>query len=59
MKYANEKDVKSWQLKCRFTEDDKEKLLSFCEKYNMNISELTRVAIYKYMSEIESNSKSN
>ena len=59
MKYENENDIKKWQLKCRFTEADKEKFLEFCEKHHMNISDLTRNAIYKYIEEIESNSKSN
>ena len=55
----NEEDIKSWQLKCRFTPAEQETILAFCEKHHFNVSALTRVAIYKYMKDYESNSKSN
>ena len=45
MKYENEQDVKSWQMKCRFTPADKEKILKYCEEHNMNVSDFVRFAV--------------
>lgn len=35
---------KEWQMKCRLTKSEKEKVLEYCEKHNMSISEFVRYA---------------
>lgn len=40
----NEKDVKNLQLKFRVSEQEKEKILAYCEEHNFTISEFLRAA---------------
>ena len=40
----NEKDVKNFQLKFRVSEQEKEKILNYCEEHNFTISEFLRAA---------------
>ena len=37
-------DIKSWQMKCRLTEADKQRVLDYCKEHNMTISEFVRFA---------------
>lgn len=40
-----EKENKTWQLKCRFTPAEKEKIFKYCEEHDMSISDFVRLAI--------------
>lgn len=40
-------EIKTWQLKCRFTPAEKEKILKYCEEHNMSISDFVRFAVSK------------
>lgn len=38
------KEVKDYQMKCRLTQTEKERVLEYCEKHNMSISDFVRYA---------------
>lgn len=38
------KETKTYQVKCRLTPTDKNKITEYCEKHNMNMSEFIRIA---------------
>lgn len=42
---------KTWQMKCRLTPTEKEKILEYCEKHNMTISEFVRFACERIFQE--------
>ena len=52
-----DKEIKSWQMKARFTPTEKEKIFQFCEEHSINLSDLIRVSIYKYMDEVTQKAK--
>lgn len=41
------KEVRDWQMKCRLTQEEKARVLAYCEKHNMSISEFVRFACEK------------
>ena len=45
------KDNKEFQLKARFTADQKQRILEYCEKHNMSVSDFIRFACEKIMEE--------
>ena len=47
------KDNKDYQLKARFTADQKQKILDYCEQYNMTVSEFIRFACEKLFQEVK------
>ena len=47
------KETKDYQMKCRLTQTEKEKIFAFCEKHNMSISEFVRFACEKVFSQEE------
>lgn len=38
---------KTWQMKCRLTPTEKDKIMAYCEEHNMTISEFVRFACEK------------
>lgn len=42
---------KDWQMKCRLTQTEKEKVLAYCEKHHMSISEFVRLACERIIQE--------
>ena len=44
-------EIKDWQMKCRLTQTEKERVLQYCEKHNMTISEFVRFACEKIFQE--------
>lgn len=47
------KETKDYQMKCRLTQAEKEKVFAFCEKHNMSVSEFVRFACEKVFSQEE------
>ena len=45
------KEIKDWQMKCRLTQTEKQKVLDYCEKHDMTISEFIRQACNKIFQE--------
>lgn len=41
------KENKDYQVKCRLTQKDKERILAYCEKHSMTVSEFIRYACEK------------
>ena len=37
-------EIKDWQMKCRLTQTEKQRVLDYCKKHNMTISEFVRFA---------------
>ena len=44
-------ETKDFQLKMRVTKSEKEQILNYCEKHNLNISEFLRLATIKQLKE--------
>ena len=45
------KENKDWQMKCRLTQTEKQRVLDYCEKHGMTISEFVRFACNKIFQE--------
>ena len=39
------KEIKDWQMKCRLSQKEKEKVLEYCEQHDLTISEFVRLAV--------------
>lgn len=42
-------EARTWQLKCRFTPTEKEKIFKYCEEHNITISDLVRISLEKVL----------
>ena len=49
----NEKNTKDWQMKCRFTQEEKDQILDYCTQHNINISEFVRIAVSRILNKEE------
>lgn len=49
----NEKNTKDWQMKCRFTQEEKDQILDYCAQHNINISEFVRIAVSRILNKEE------
>ncbi len=47
------KEVKNYQIKCRITQSDKEKIIEYCQKHDINMSEFIRLACERMTREEE------
>lgn len=43
------KNIKDAQLKFRITNEEKEKIMNYCEKYSVSASEFCRIACESYL----------
>lgn len=47
------KEVKNYQIKCRITQSDREKIIEYCQKHDINLSEFMRLACERMTREEE------